>query len=234
MNKQKLYRYSRKIHKWVGLFIVIQVLFWITGGLIMSSIPLDKVHGKHLHTKLTPKEVSVTDYRKSLDSIIENNEHNPISIKFYRVNNEPVYEIQDKSASYYYSGITGNHLELLTQVQIEEFARKYFTGNEPVNSSEMIKKIPLEASKLKEPAWRISFDDFINTTFYIHPYNGHLLVVRSDIWRLFDFVWMLHIMDYDTRNDFNNPLLITFAASALVFTISGIILLFQVFQRRRR
>lgn len=233
MNKQKLYRYSRKIHKWVGLFIAIQVLFWIVGGLVMSSLPLEKVHGKHLHKNLNDQQVSMAEYQVPLDSVLKKYTRNPTAIEFYRVNGVPVYEVADKN-KYYYSGITGNHLELLSQKEIEQFATAFFTGNEPIKSSELIKKIPLEASRLKDPVWQVFFDDSINTTFYIHPYNGQLLTVRSDIWRLFDFVWMLHIMDYDTRDDFNNPLLITFAASALVFTISGIILLFQVFRRIRK
>lgn len=233
MKTQKLYRYSRKIHKWVGLLIALQVLFWIVGGLVMSSIPLEKVHGKHLHKNSTPQQVPTTDYRVSLESVLERNSHNPTSVKFYQVNHEPVYEVEDKS-KYYYSGITGDHLEPLAKTQVHELATKYFTGEEAVKTSELIEQIPLEASRLKAPVWQISFDDFVNTTFYIHPYNGQLLTVRSDIWRLFDFVWMLHIMDYDTRDDFNNPLLITFAASALIFTVSGIILLFQVFRKRKK
>ncbi|MRX27527.1 PepSY domain-containing protein [Kangiella sp. HZ709] len=232
MNKQQLYRYSRKIHKWVGLFIAIQVLFWIVGGLVMSSIPLEKVHGKHLHKSSKEQQVSTADYQVSLETILSKYSHNPTAVKFYRVKDVPAYEIEDKD-KYYYSGITGNHLELLSQLEIEQLAKGYFTGNEPIKSSELIKNIPLEASKLEGPVWQLFFDDIIDTTFYIHPYNGQLLTVRSDIWRLFDFVWMLHIMDYDTRDDFNNPLLITFAASALIFTISGIILLFQVFRRRK-
>lgn len=232
MNKQKLYRYSRKLHKWLGLFIAIQILFWIVGGLVMSSIPLEKVHGKHLHNK-TKQQVSFASYQIPLELVLNKHSRNPTSVKFYHVNNEPVYEIEDED-TYYYSGLTGNTLELLPQEQIEKAAKSYFTGSEPIKTSMLISQIPMEASKLKAPVWRLVFDDTINTTFYIHPYNGQLLTVRSDIWRLFDFVWMLHIMDYDTRDDFNNPLLITFAASALIFTISGIILLFQVFRRRKK
>ena len=48
---------------------------------------------------------------------------------------------------------------------------------------------------------------------------------RNDWWRLFDVVWMLHIMDYDTRDDFNHPLLIVSAATALLFALSGVVLL---------
>jgi len=36
---------------------------------------------------------------------------------------------------------------------------------------------------------------------------------------------MLHIMDYDTRDDFNHPLLVIAAASALLFALSGAVLL---------
>ena len=56
---------------------------------------------------------------------------------------------------------------------------------------------------------------------------------RNDWWRLFDFVWMLHIMDYETRDDFNHPLLIATAATALLFVVSGLFMLFFAFRPRR-
>ena len=46
----------RKIHKWLGLLVGIQVLLWISGGVVMSAIPIDMVRGKHLivpETKIT-------------------------------------------------------------------------------------------------------------------------------------------------------------------------------------
>jgi hypothetical protein len=45
---------------------------------------------------------------------------------------------------------------------------------------------------------------------------------------------MLHIMDYDERSNFNNPLLISTAAASLLFTLTGILLLWQRYRPRRR
>jgi hypothetical protein len=36
---------SLQIHKWIALVVGIQVLGWVVGGLIMTSIPIGVVHG---------------------------------------------------------------------------------------------------------------------------------------------------------------------------------------------
>src|SRR5438128_604927 len=38
---------SIQLHKWVGLVVGLQVLFWVLGGLVMSAIPIERVHGDH-------------------------------------------------------------------------------------------------------------------------------------------------------------------------------------------
>ena len=50
---------------------------------------------------------------------------------------------------------------------------------------------------------------------------------------MFDFVWMLHIMDYDERSDANNALLRIASATGLLFAVTGVWLLFYSFRRRR-
>lgn len=47
MNK-RIFKTARKLHKWLGYFLVIQIFAWLLGGLFMSAMPLEKVHGKHL------------------------------------------------------------------------------------------------------------------------------------------------------------------------------------------
>ena len=91
----------------------------------------------------------------------------------------------------------------------------------------------MEASRAKNSVWQVVYDDIWSTTLYFDPVSAELVSIRSDIWRLFDFVWMLHIMDYDEREDFNNPLLIAFSASALLFTLSGMLMLFQTFRLKK-
>ena len=54
---------------------------------------------------------------------------------------------------------------------------------------------------------------------------------RNDDWRFFDFFWMLHIMDYKERENFNNPLLITVSIFALFTVLAGLLLLVLRLQR---
>ena len=64
--------------------------------------------------------------------------------------------------------------------------------------------------------------------------TGRLTSVRTGTWRLYDFFWGLHIMDWTEHERFNTPWLMAFAAGGLVFGVAGAILLFMRWPRRRR
>jgi exosortase/archaeosortase len=57
-----------------------------------------------------------------------------------------------------------------------------------------------------------------------------LVTKRHDFWRLFDIMWMLHIMDYDTREDIHNPLLTIMASLALLTALAGLALVYISFR----
>ena len=46
-------------------------------------------------------------------------------------------------------------------------------------------------------------------------------------------MWMLHIMDYDERQDAHHPLLIGAQITGLTFALTGAWLLFYSFRRRK-
>ena len=92
---------------------------------------------------------------------------------------------------------------------------------------------PSEIQGRKLPLWRIDFEDPGRTSFYVSPDDGALVTRRHDYWRIFDFVWMLHIMDYKDRADVNNTLLRAFAGLGLILSIAGIWLLWFSFKHRR-
>lgn len=71
-------------------------------------------------------------------------------------------------------------------------------------------------------------------TLYISPMTGELVAKRHDLWRTFDFVWMLHIMDYEERTDMNNTLLRVATWMAVATSATGGWLLLYSFRRRRR
>ncbi|GBL04310.1 hypothetical protein KUL10_16160 [Glaciecola sp. KUL10] len=232
MNKT-IFKKARKLHKWLGLILGIQVFFWIAGGLIMSAIPLEKVHGKHLANKVINNNIGASEYRYSLDKLIGQIDEQIIEIKFSSVLELPVYIIQTHSNRQLFNAQTGDVLDAISQTQIRALAKQHYLGQGKLEKISLLNDIPMEASRAKNSVWQLIYDDTWSTTLYFDPVSAELVSIRSDIWRLFDFVWMLHIMDYDEREDFNNPLLIAFSASALLFTLSGMLMLFQTFRLKK-
>lgn len=237
MNK-RLLRYSRLLHKWAGLILAIQILFWILGGVIMSAIPLEKVHGKHLANKQLENTFARADYVYSLDGLIREHSRPIKQIQFTQVLNRPFYLLQIDAPHgenmIAIDAFTGDKLQNLTAQQVNQIAQMHYLGDGNIRSTQLLENSPQEASRNQGAVWQVVYDDMWDTTLYVSPQSGQLTTVRSDIWRIFDFFWMLHIMDYDEREDFNNPLLIAFATAALVFTLSGFVLLFSSFRSWKR
>jgi uncharacterized iron-regulated membrane protein len=73
------------------------------------------------------------------------------------------------------------------------------------------------------PLWKVGFSVPESLNLYIEPWTGELVARRTARWRVFDFLWMLHIMDFEERDDFNTLLLHLAAALGLVLGITGLI-----------
>ena len=86
----------------------------------------------------------------------------------------------------------------------------------------------------KPPYWRVEFKGWNQPTLYISPSTGELISRRHNLWRIFDFVWMMHIMDYEGRTNVNNPLLRVATWSAVTMALAGAVLLFWSFPARKK
>ncbi len=78
------------------------------------------------------------------------------------------------------------------------------------------------------PAWRVVFADGIRV--HIDADTGGVLALRTRQWRLFDFMWGLHILAPRGREDSSHAFLIIAAALSIVAVVAGITLL--PFRRR--
>jgi uncharacterized iron-regulated membrane protein len=78
----------------------------------------------------------------------------------------------------------------------------------------------------------VQLADARRTALYVDPYTAEVVARRNNYWRVFDWMWMLHIMDYRERSNFNHPLLLFFAATTLGFVLSGAALLLMHWRRR--
>ena len=82
------------------------------------------------------------------------------------------------------------------------------------------------------PAWQVRMSD--GTHVYVDARSGEIAATRTRFWRLYDWMWGLHIMDLKTREDTHNPLVIGFGIIALVTTVLALVMLPLTIRRRRR
>ena len=68
-------------------------------------------------------------------------------------------------------------------------------------------------------------NDEINV--YVDAISGQVVAIRSEQWRLWDLMWGLHIMDWETRDEINNWLLKLFSVLALISSLTGVFIFFR-------
>jgi hypothetical protein len=80
---------------------------------------------------------------------------------------------------------------------------------------------------LRKPVatWRVALVD--GTHVYVNRDSGEIEAVRTRWWRIYDFLWGIHIMDLKTREDSHNPFVIVFGLLALIAALLGCVLLFR-------
>lgn len=222
----------RKVHKWLALLIGIQIVFWVLSGLYMTVIPLDRVHGDHLVKPVPRAQLSALDWRPL--AAAEAGSPGPVSrIDLLARLGEPVYRLKTQSGTLYLNGRDGSALEELNEEQVRRLAAQYYAFDREPDSVRRLEKYPDEIGGGDKPVWAARFDSWLDHTLYFDVMTGRLISKRSDIWRGFDFLWMLHIMDYETRSDVNNNLLKVAAGTGFLFSLAGLLLLFYSFRNRR-
>jgi hypothetical protein len=113
----------------------------------------------------------------------------------------------------------------LNEAAATRIAEADFAGSGKIVSVTLLESNPPIEFRGDLPVWQFSFDDPDSTNLYVSPLSGKVVARRSSTWRVYDFLWSLHIMDYRDREDFNNWLVVMSAAVALILTISGMVIL---------
>lgn len=211
----------RKLHKWVGLIIALQFVIWMASGLLMSLLDRDTVARKadNSHESkvwppgmLAPSQVVAAARR-------------PVQIiETFWLQDRPVYRISNKSTAWLANAADGRRVHVDAD-KAGAIAAADYVGDGTSGKPEWMEVATLEVRTHVGPIWRVPFDDGERTTLYVSAQDGRILERRNDHWRLRDIVWMLHIMDYTGRQNFNNPLVIMAASGSLWIALSGFWLL---------
>lgn len=200
----------------------------------MSALPIQKVHGDHLVRKIQPAEINLNDFKYDLTQLIKGTQvsGSRLDVNYLYILNTPAYSIKTSTERSFYNAHNGTKLQPLAQDDIARQANHLYAGQGSLSQLTLLPQYPREIGGKAQAVWQVSYSDWVDTQLYIHPISGELIKVRSNLWYLFDFFWMLHIMDYDEREDFNHPLLIAFAFASVLFSLSGILLLYQAIRQR--
>lgn len=222
---------ARKTHKWLGLLIGLQVVIWSLSGLYMTAIHIDIIHGDHLIRSLPQKTVEAAELVDPLGIVAA---HNASGVRLAWVRNQPAYVLKGEDGGKVLDARNGRPVPPPTEAEIRSIAKATYTGSEPIASAALITEIPGEIRGRKPPLWRVEFDHWNQPTLYFSPTTGELVSRRHELWRIFDFVWMFHIMDFEERENVNNPLLRAFTWGALLMALSGAWLLLYAFPKKKK
>jgi uncharacterized iron-regulated membrane protein len=227
-----LLRWTIRVHKWLALAVGIQIILWVTGGVVMSVIPIERVRGEHNIAPAIDRPLAL-DGLMPLDAAIRAADigEGIRSVTLETWLDRPVYSlVRLDGGRDLIDARSGERLTPLDRDTAQTVALRDYAGRAGIGSVEYF-ETPTWEYRRAGPAWRISFSDGEGTRLYVDPQTGLVSARRNDAWRFYDFFWMLHIMDYKARENFNNPLVITAAALALVTVLAGLVLLVLRLQR---
>ena len=193
----------RKIHRYLSIFIAIQLLLWTVSGIYFAFNKIEMVRGEQYRL---PLETEYRIFKRLGQDIIEANDN---GVKTYSTHpqNFPV--------------------DILSAEEAITIAKEKTSLN-PVSVS-LIEKVErgVEYRGRRLPIYKVSTDTDDGINIYVDSMTGDIAAIRSYSWRAWDLLWALHIMDYQDRDNSNNLLLKIFSVLALISSITGIILFFK-------
>lgn len=216
-------------HRWLSLFFGVQMVLWSISGAYMVFFELSFIHGDHL-VRPVAQQLPVTAQPAPLNQVLKAFPRaREITLQSTLIHGSmvPTYKIFGHRTTQLINAQTLERLEF-SQADITAISNVYYaaTDTPKIRSVEYLEsQAPSEISPSLLPVWQVNYDDFANTSFYISPRTGELLTKRHDFWRGFDFMWMLHIMDYETRENITSWLLRIFILGTGVLMVTGMVLL---------
>ena len=191
------------IHKYLSIFIAIQLLLWTVSGIYFTFNKIEMVRGEQYRL---PLDTEYRIFKRLGQEIIETNEN---GVKTYSTHpqNFAVDMLLPEEAIAIAKEKTSLNPESVSLIEKAQRGVEYRGGRLPI--------------------YKVSTDTNDGINIYVDSMTGDIAAIRSDSWRAWDLLWALHIMDYQDRDNINNLLLKIFSVLALVSSFSGIILFFR-------
>lgn len=225
------------VHKWLALIVALQVLAWFVSGLFMVMSPIARVRSEHNIREAAPADFRGAGALISADQAMAAAGASVSRLELAEIAGRPVWRIDSAGKAHsLIDARTGATLSPVDEALARAIAAADFSGAGKIVSARYFgtgDKPPIEYRGAL-PVWQVVFDDKDRTHLYVQALTGKVAARRSGLWRAYDFLWSLHTMDWQTRDNFNNPQVILFTALSLAMAMTGIGILFIRFWPKRR
>jgi hypothetical protein len=231
MISPRLARRIAQIHKWLGLAVFVQLMVWTATGLFFVSMHMTDVRAERLVHP--PGHAAPVDLRKvkftSADALKAVAEDAPTEVTLKALAGAPVYEVRGAIGTFLVSAETGEHI-VVDEELARSIARATWASDAAIEHVEELEAAPRESS-VKGDVWAIHFAGDGKPMLYVSAVNGKVSAPRTDLWRTYDFLYGLHMMDYADHENYSTPWMVALAVLALSATLFGVALLVHRFTR---
>lgn len=222
-------RQIRKVHQWFALITALQMLIWLMSGLYMVMMDIDFIRGEQLVKPTTPTQITSLGY--SFTQLLEDHP-DALQPQLIFTASHAFYQFKLGGQTIVINAQDGTPLPAIAQQDIIAKAQSLYSGQgKIINAHRLDTDLPAEISPKLAPVWQVNFDDFAHTSLYFSAISGELVSKRHNYWRIFDFMWMLHIMDYDEREDIHNRFLRILAMLGVLTASFGLALTYVSFRQ---
>lgn len=241
VKKYRLIHLTRRWHRYLGLILGIQFILWTLGGLYFSWTNIDEIRGDNLKNRnpslvfdqgFVSPSTFLNHHLKATDSLISLEVVSILKKPFYLL----VYTTKGSEKVKLINAVTGRTRLPLNKDDAIRIAQEKLNVDATVDNVEIITETNghHEYRERPLPAFAITFSAPAKTTVYVSQDYGNVQTFRNNKWRVFDFLWMMHTMDYKERDNLNNWLLRAFSIFGLVTILSGFTLYFLTSKKRFR
>ncbi len=218
-----LARLASFVHKWLALLVGVQIVFWVVSGLFFTLFPIQQIRSENLIRPAQAQAIN-TSTLSSLAGLRGDQNALPtkLTIEARPIGQVVVAEFADEPTILFEAN-TLQRLSPLSAEQATSVARAHVTLSSAPTGATLVTE---ESSEYRGalPAWRVQFPDG-GLSVYVAQNTGAVTARRSDLWRVYDTLWALHIMDWQNHEDFNHPLIVIVTLITLLSVIAGIVLI---------
>jgi hypothetical protein len=224
-------RGAAKIHKWMALVAALPILAWFMSGLFIAFVPEEMIHGHGGHGP--PALVDPAAVARPLAAALARRSGSVEKIEVRTMLGHPVALLSPAEGRPSLVDLaTGRTISPIDRATAIAIARAEMPDAASVRAVPVTE--PLRAYPGPLPAWRVDFADDDSTQVYVAADLGRVMAMRNEMFRVFDVMWSLHILNFRDPRGINTPWLWGSAGLALVVAITGILLLPVRLGLRRR